>query len=90
MDVNVKNYMEDCVNSYIDMVMKETGMCTCERCKLDVIALALNELPPKYVATKKGQLYSKLNILESQFSVDVISALTKAVNVVKENKRHDD
>lgn len=90
MDVNVKNYMEDCVNSYIDMVMKETGMCTCERCKLDVIALALNELPPKYVATKKGQLYSKLNILESQFSVDVIAALTKAVNVVKENKRHDD
>jgi len=85
----VRNYMETCVNEIMRDIGKSLDCCACEHCQNDIRALALNLLPPKYVATRKGQLYSKIDSLRNQFSVDIITALTKAVAVVKMHPRHD-
>ena len=45
---------------------------------MDIASKALNDLPPHYVVTEKGEVYSKINALRQQFEVDVISAITKA------------
>ncbi|NLK69351.1 MAG: late competence development ComFB family protein [Clostridiaceae bacterium] len=85
----LKNYMEEIVSNYLDVVLKDINMCKCEKCKLDVAAKALNDLPPKYVVTKKGEVYSKIDNLKLQFEVDVILAITKAAVLVKRNPKHE-
>lgn len=87
--VTLKNYMEEVVLNLIDSVLNDIDMCKCDLCVKDIAALALNNLPPKYIATEKGELYSKVNSLKSQFEVDVISAITKAAVLVKKSPRHE-
>ncbi|HOQ37703.1 MAG TPA: late competence development ComFB family protein [Acetivibrio sp.] len=83
-----KNYMEEVVYSILKEIINDIDVCDCEKCMMDVAAIALNNLPPKYIVTEKGELYSKVNALRQQFEVDVISSLTKAAEVVKKNPRH--
>jgi len=87
--VQLKNYMEEIVFSLIREVLDDINVCTCDKCILDIAAIALNELPPKYIVTEKGELYSKVNSLKQQFEVDVISAITRAAVLVKRNPRHE-
>lgn len=87
--MQLKNYMEEIVFTSMKEVLSDINMCTCEMCLLDIAAIALNDLPPKYIVTEKGELYSKINALRQQFEVDVIAAITKAAVLVKRNPRHD-
>lgn len=84
----LKNYMEEIVFSLIGEVLDDINMCKCEKCVLDIAAIALNDLPPKYIVTEQGELYSKVNTLKYQFEVDVIAAITKAAVLVKRNPKH--
>ncbi|MFS8500785.1 MAG: late competence development ComFB family protein [Caldicoprobacter sp.] len=85
-----KNYMEDVVFHHLDDILSDTDCCKCQRCRMDIAAYALNQLPSKYVVTRKGEVYSKLLELQQQFETDVIIAIIKAVEVVKKNPRHDE
>ena len=85
----LKNYMEEVVFNLIYEVLDDINMCKCEKCVYDIAALALNDLPPKYIVTEKGELYSKVNTLKQQFEVDVIAAITKAAVIVKRKPRHE-
>ena len=85
----IKNYMEEIVFNLMQEVLDDIKMCSCEKCVLDIAAIALNDLPPKYIVTEKGELYSKINALKQQFEVDVIAAITKAAVLVKRKPRHD-
>lgn len=85
----IKNYMEEIVFNLIQDVLEDINMCTCEKCIYDIAAIALNDLPPKYIVSEKGELYSKINTLKQQFEVDVIAAITKAAVIVKRRPRHE-
>ena len=86
----MKNYMEDCVGDMIEPVLNNINSCKCEVCRYDIKAIALNSLPPKYVVTQKGQLYTKISALQHQFDVDIIAAVTKAAVIVGRNPRHSE
>ncbi len=85
----IKNCMEEIVFTQMKDILTDINMCTCEKCLLDIAAIALNDLPPKYVVTEKGELYSKINTLRQQFEVDVVAAITKAAVLVKRKPRHE-
>ncbi len=86
----IKNYMEDLVLNQLEDIMKDNNCsCFCERCKLDIMALALNNLPTKYVTTEHALKYNKLALYESQCSIDVITQITNAIKVVEKNPRHN-
>ncbi len=85
----IKNYMEEIVFSIIKEVLEDINVCTCDKCILDIAAIALNDLPSRYIVSEKGELYSKINSLRQQFEVDVISAITKAAVLVKRSPRHE-
>jgi len=85
----LKNYMEEVVFRMMKEVLEDINTCKCEKCMLDIAAIALNDLPPKYFVTEKGELYSKINSLRQQFEVDIIAAITKAAVLVKRNPRHE-
>lgn len=87
---HLKNYMEEIVFHQIKDILKDiNNMCDCEQCIMDIAAIALNDLPPKYVVTEKGEVYSKISALKQQFDVDVIAAITKAAVIVKRKPKHD-
>lgn len=81
--------MEEIVFNQIKDVLDDINVCKCEKCMLDIAAIALNDLPPKYIVTEKGELYSKINALKQQFEVDVVAAITKAAVLVKRRPRHE-
>ncbi|RCX09299.1 competence protein ComFB [Anaerobacterium chartisolvens] len=85
----IKNYMEEIVFNQMKEVLSDINVCSCEKCVMDIAAIALNALPPKYIVTEKGELFSKIDSLKQQFEVDVISAITRAAVLVKRNPRHD-
>jgi len=89
--VLLRNYMEEVVDSTLDEILAHHAddICTCERCRLDVMALALNHLPPKYVVTDMGYIYTRVNELESQFKADITVAVTNAIKIIRKNPRHE-
>ena len=86
--LQLKNYMEVIVEEMIDSVLRDIKSCTCENCRFDIAAIALNNLPPRYAVTREGTLYSKLNLLQQQYDIDVITQITKAAEIVNRNPRH--
>jgi competence protein ComFB len=89
--LELTNYMEGVVTSYVDEVIAgEDDFCDCPRCRLDVIAIALNDVKPKYVVTTKGLAYARMGELQAQFKADTIVAVTRAMRIVKAHPRHED
>jgi len=82
------NYMEDAVKSILEEMLKEDayqGVAQDEKVRMDVMAYALNRLPPKYVATQRGHIYTRVQELRQQFRTDIIVELTKALQRVLAN-----
>jgi competence protein ComFB len=86
----LKNYMEIVVDIILPVVIENYGnICRCDKCINDIKALALNNLQPHYVATVKGEVYTKINQLEVQFRADTITALVNSIEQVSRNSRHE-
>lgn len=88
MAMEYRNLMEDIVLQNLDRVMEAGGGCTCDACKSDVIAYALNHLEPHYVATRQGRLMVKLQSYELQSRADVVAAISEAAVMVAKHPRH--
>lgn len=83
------NYMEEAATYELEKLLKDTpDVCKCQKCKLDMLAWALNRLPPKYIVSEKGRIYTKLNEQTVQFQVDVIRELTKAILCISKKPQH--
>lgn len=87
--MEVYNYMEYIVHDALEDILKSRqDVCKCERCRLDMQAWALNRLPPKYVVTEKGRVFTKLQEVEVQFRADVLREVTRAVSQISKNPSH--
>jgi len=54
----------------------------------DILALALNKLPTKYVTTDGGKLYARMvENFRLQYETDVLASLTRAAITVKNKPR---
>ena len=82
------NLSEILVKEKAPDVMEKMRVCTCEACHNDVMALALNMLPTKYVTTDEGKQFLQLEMYKKQYETDVLSALTRACVRVKASPRH--
>jgi len=87
--MKIQNYMEDVVQDELELLLSEReNVCSCQKCKYDIMVMALNRLPPKYVITNRGRLYTKLSEQETQFKADVVKEVTKAISQVSRNPQH--
>ncbi len=82
------NVMEKIVDEKLEYMLKEEDCCKCERCLEDMKAIALNQLPSKYVSTHNGELFSKLSALMRQNSIDINVAVSYAIKMVSERPSH--
>ncbi|HEX3039432.1 MAG TPA: late competence development ComFB family protein [Caproiciproducens sp.] len=89
MEVVLKNMMETLVLEKMDEVNDKLDCCQCPKCRMDIASYALNRLPPKYVATYEGEVYSKLDTLSVQYEADLLKAVFLAAETVKDHPRHN-
>lgn len=85
---NLVNIAEVLAKEKLTLVMSRMKVCSCSTCVNDVLALALNSLPTKYVTTDAGKQYFQLDMYKKQYETDVLAALTKACVRVKASPRH--
>ncbi len=92
--MQMRNAMELVVRSSLAEILEQQdkygveGVCTCERCQLDIMALALNRLPSRYVVCDQGEAYVRSAALDQQFKVDTLFAVLNALKIVQANPRH--
>ena len=86
--LQLRNYTEEAVRQYMDRWYKEADICQCESCRLDVMAIMMNNLKSKYVVTDKGALYAQLDDFDPQYKIDFMTAMTLAVKTVSKSPRH--
>ena len=87
-ETEIVNVMQILVSENIDRYVYMFDVCRCSRCMADVQALALTNLPAKYVVMDHGKLSSMLGYYRHSFSSAVMIELTKACNIVKQNPHH--
>lgn len=88
-----KNYLEVAVSEVFDEVLaqlrkKNPDLCGCERCREDVMAVALNRLRPRYVASDKGEVLTQAVYSRVGGKAEVIASLVQGFELVSKNPRH--
>ena len=88
-DVQMVNRMEPVTKTMVDELMQsQKGVCNCTRCRFDIMALALNALPPQYVVTEVGEVFTNIALASTQWRADVMMAVMKAIDIVRKKPRH--
>lgn len=82
------NVMARLAEDKADKYIKLFGLCTCERCKRDVIALALNTLPAKYVVMPEWEFSIRFDMYANRYSSELTAELLRACKEVMDNPRH--
>lgn len=82
------NVMQALVEDKADKYIKMFGLCNCSRCHIDVVALALSNLPPKYVVAKPHELIPRLSMYEQKYSVVVVTQVMSACRKVLDRPHH--
>ena len=85
----VTNCMEIYVKECLDKLLENNKGCKCEKCRNDMMAIALNNLKPYYVTTHLGEVISKIKNMEQQNEANVVVEVMKAINKVQKSPKHD-
>ncbi len=86
--MELKNLMEVVVSQAIEDIRKHYDFCSCAQCRLDISAISLNKIPPRYVVSSKGESYGRAELLAIQKDIDVLGIVLNAVKVVQKQPRH--
>lgn len=80
------NLMEAFVEKRLDAALKKFKCCTCDRCRKDVLAIALNKLPPLYVIEADPDIR---DLHERERAAQVATALVQAILAIKAHPSHE-
>ena len=83
------NVTQALVEDKADKYIKMFGLCNCNRCRIDVIALALSNLPAKYVVAKPHELIPRLSMYEQKYNAAVVTQVMSACRKVLERPHHE-
>ncbi len=88
--MKMHNYMEEVVDKVLtDHLDEASHIANCEKCRKDVLALTLNNLPAKYVVTEDDETYGKLNEIEEMNIEEIMKELKIAIEIVNISPLHD-
>ena len=84
----IHNVMEDLVRIEIEENIESLGICPCPLCRRDLMTLALNNVPPKYVNTEKGAIMSKVGSMSSTERIKLLAEIARYAEMVRDHPRH--
>jgi len=78
------NVVEIIVNQELDEILREEAGCTCDECRANALALALNSLPPRYVSDHR-----LLMLFVERFRAESLDLIRERIRVaVRRVKEH--
>ncbi len=80
--INIQEYW---VKDKLDLALNKFSCCDCDRCRKEIMALALNELPPRYMVLERDE---NIPSLTKQELGTISAAIIKAVVTIKANPKH--
>ncbi len=84
-----RNVMEDLVKKAVNEIAPEyPELCICNRCQVDIIALTLNKLGPKYVVSSQGEIQARVELAGRQPQIDILLAVRDAIEQVVARPHH--
>lgn len=83
------NVMQVLVEEKAEKYVKMFGTCGCDRCMADIQALALNNLPPKYVVMDRRDTIPRLTFYEGKYSSDITAQILQACKTVMNRPHHN-
>lgn len=83
------NMMQALVEAKADKYIRLFGLCTCPRCRVDVIALSLTNLPAKYVVASSKDIAPLVTVYEGKYNAAIVSQVMNACKRVMEHPRHN-
>jgi competence protein ComFB len=87
--LELHNYTETVVKEVLNEILsKRDNICKCEKCRLDIMAIALNNLPAQYYVSRKGEVFSKLLASYMETRTRVVTEVTKAAIQVERMPHH--
>lgn len=90
-ELKLVNVTEEIVRGLVSFLLHGTEyqtFCHCHECEMDVVAIALNALPPKYVSTvdARDRAFKYLNTPENIEQIN--KQIIRAIHLVGRNPRH--
>ena len=85
----IVNCMEIIVKECLDKLLEDSNGCKCDKCRNDMMAIALNNLIPLYVTTEIGEVMTKVKNMYQQYENTVVVDVKKAINKVHKSPKHD-
>ncbi|NLI91340.1 MAG: late competence development ComFB family protein [Peptococcaceae bacterium] len=77
----LKNFSEVIVKKALEEYLPKANIpCKCERCQADILAFALNRIPPRYFVSLKGEVITNF---ESQMVPDKARILAEVVSAAQ-------
>lgn len=85
------NVTEEIVRGLVSFLLHGTEyqtFCHCEQCEMDIVAIALNALPQKYVASNESRdaAFERLNTPKNIEEIN--KQIIRAIHIVGRNPRH--
>lgn len=87
--MSIHNVMEEIVLEVIKKYKNNLQLaCDCERCINDIMAISLNQLPPRYIVQMEHQPYVRVPYTaDTQGVATTLSVVTQAAGIVSKNPR---
>lgn len=90
-ELKLVNVTEEIVRGLVSFLLHGTEyqtFCHCQQCEMDIVAIALNALPPKYVTAveSRDRAFTYLNTPENIEQIN--KQIIRAIHVVGRNPRH--
>lgn len=82
--MELKNLTEDVViELYDEIISRKMGICNCDKCRHDTIALALSHLKARYAGSGEDAVLTRLQLSDPQVRADATVALLAASRAVQ-------
>lgn len=78
------NLVEYAIKDKLDEAFAKFNCCKCDKCKMDVVAITLNKMEPKYVVISEEDIPTAMK----KYTGNVVPSIVKAIIEVKSNPRH--
>ena len=86
---DLKNQTEFAVHQALqDYLRKNVISCSCERCQADIMALALNRLPPRYYVSTRGEILTQWESHALPDQARVMADVVRAAQQVSATPSH--
>lgn len=79
------NVMEHLIPKYIDQAIRRFNACSCDRCRCDIAAHALNNTPPRYLVANPKTFHAEEDPATTK---QIMDALVNAVIHIRSHPNH--